>query len=401
MNNGINAEELIAAQKELSFQTGERGKKAAELIIANKELAFQNTEKEKRAAELHIANKELSFQNDEKEKRAAELVIVNQELSFQNTEKEKRAAELIVANAELIFQNEEKEKRASELIIANQRLAVENNKKEKLASELIIANKELAFQNEEKEKRAQELTAALRERAVSEEQTLEVNKELEAFSYSISHDLRGPLRAVNGYTKMLKEYLAEHLDTEADRLMNNIVHHAKKMGNLIDDLLTFSRIGRRELVKINIQMKRLVTEVAVELKNEQPDRVIEFHIGELLPAIGDKMAIRQVWLNLVSNAIKYTKYKDKAIIEISSREEGAEIIYAIKDNGAGFDMRYADKLFGVFQRLHTEEEFEGTGVGLALVQRLLLKHGGHIWADSKVDLGTTFFFTLHKSQNDD
>ena len=376
------ANELIIANKELAFQNDEKGKRADELIIANKELAYQNKEKEKRAGELKIANIELVFQNEEKEKRAAELSIANIELAYQNDEKEKRAAELGIANKELAFQNKEKEKRSAELGIANIELAFQNDEKEKRAAELIIANKELAFQNEEKIDRATQLESA--------------NKELESFSYSVSHDLRAPLRAIQGYARMLKETKAQ-ADPEADRMMNNIINNAKKMGQLIDDLLTFSRLGRKELVKITISMNDLVTNLCEELKSEQESRSIEFQIKPLLPAQGDTIAIKQVWLNLISNAIKYSKLKDKAIIEIDSEIRGNEIIYSIRDNGAGFDMRYASKLFGVFQRLHSDEEFEGTGVGLAIVQRIIVKHGGRIWAESIVNEGATFFFTLHKS----
>ncbi len=388
--------ELIHANSELTFQNDEKEKRAAELIIANKELAFQNEEKGKRAAELIIANSELAFQNEEKEKRAAELVIANRELAFQNEEKGKRAAELIIANRELAFQNDEKEHRAAELIVANKELSFQNDKEEKRATELIIANKELAFQNEEKEKRAEELMIANRDLKISEEQFKEVNEELESFSYSISHDLRAPLRAIHGYSKMLQENYETRLDTEANRLINNIVNNAKKMGQLIDDLLTFSRIGRKELVKTDIQVDTMVRNLCNELKSEQIDRDIEFHISQLLPARADTTTIKQVWLNLISNAIKYSKGKDPAVIEIGCETKGDEIIYYIKDNGAGFDMRYAGKLFGVFQRLHSDEEFEGTGVGLALVQRIISKHGGRIWADARANKGATFFFTLTK-----
>lgn len=389
--------ELQSAVAELSLQKEAIDKRAAELIIANQELCYQNEEKEKRAAELVIANKELAFQNKQKDKRAEELIIANKELAFQNKEKEKRAAELIIANKELLFQTELKAKRAEELIIANEELVFQNQEKEKRAAELMVANKKLEYQNEEKEKRAIELIIANKELKISEDQVKEANQELEAFSYSVSHDLRAPLRAINGYTTMLKANFETQLDPEANRLMNNIVSNAKKMGLLIDDLLTFSRIGRRELVKVNIPMLTFVNDICTELGDEQGDRNIVFHINTLLPALADNMAIKQVWLNLVSNAVKYTRLKDTAIIEISSEENGDEIIYCIKDNGAGFDMRYAGKLFGVFQRLHSDEEFEGNGVGLALVHRIISKHGGRVWAQAKVNGGATFFFTLNKS----
>ena len=257
-------------------------------------------------------------------------------------------------------------------------------------------NKELSFQINEKEKRTLELIIANKELASQKGKIIDANKELEAFSYSVSHDLRAPLRAINGYTKMLKSHFTTQLDPEANRLMNNILHNATKMGLLIDDLLTFSRVGRRELVKSTIPMQEIVREICRELKIEQVHRNITFHVSELKPALADGMAIKQVWYNLISNAIKYTNKKEEAVIEIGSEETGNEIAYFIKDNGAGFDMRYANKLFGVFQRLHSEEEFEGTGVGLALVHRIISKHGGRIWARAIVNEGATFHFTLHK-----
>ncbi|MEO5644623.1 MAG: PAS domain S-box protein [Bacteroidia bacterium] len=315
-------------------------------------------------------------------KRAqAENVRMIEELIYQNGEKEKRAAELVIANAALAFQNEEKEKRAEELRIANIELIYQNGEKEKRAAELIIANKELAFQNEEKIGHALQLES--------------VNRELESFSYSVSHDLRSPLRAIQGYTEMLKAKQADgNTNPEADRLMNNIISNAKKMGQLIDDLLGFSRIGRKELVMTEVQMNDLVTSLCNELKKEHQNLNLEFQIAPLLPASADYITMKQVWVNLISNAIKYSRFKNHAIIEINSERMEDETIYSIKDNGSGFDMRYAHKLFGVFQRLHSDEEFEGTGVGLAIVQRIINKHGGRVWAEGKVNEGATFFFTL-------
>jgi signal transduction histidine kinase len=385
--------ELDIANNELAFQNDEKEKRAAELIIANKELAFQNEEKEKRAAELIIADKELAFQNDEKEKRAAELMIANKELAFQNDEKEKRAAELMVANKELAFQNDEKEKRAAELMVANKELAFQNDEKEKRAAELIVANKkikkaknDLRDLNEELEQKVIDRTAQL----------LSANKELESFSYSVSHDLRAPLRAIHGYSNMLKAKYESHLDTEANRLLNNILDNGKKMGRLIDELLAFSRLGRKEMIKVEIPVQQMVTDICSELKVEQGTRFIEFRIKDLSRAFGDIVTIKQVWLNLISNAIKYSRLKNRAVIEIGSEVKDHEIVYYVKDNGAGFDMQYADKLFGVFQRLHSDEEFEGTGVGLAIVHRIITKHGGRVWAEGKVDGGAIFYFTLNK-----
>ncbi len=409
------AAELIIANKELIFQNEEKEKRAAELIVANKELAFQNDEKEKRAAELIIANKELAFQNEEKGKRAAELTIANRELAFQNDEKGKRAAELTIANKELAFQNEEKGKRAAELTIANKELAFQNDEKGKRAAELTIANKELAFQNEEKEKRATELTIANKElkkaedgiRQLNEEleqkviqrtaQLEMVNKELESFSYSVAHDLRTPLRAVHGYARILKEDHGANLDPEATRVMNNIMIYATKMGQLIDDLLSFSRLGRKELVNVIIPMHEMVLSMCTEVKSEYPTRNIEIVVHDLLSVMGDSNAIKQVWSNLIANAVKYSKLKEVTHIEIGCHVEGNEIDYYIRDNGAGFDMRYASKLFGVFQRLHSDETFEGTGVGLAIVHRIISKHGGRVWAEGKVNEGAVFNFSLPRN----
>ena len=368
-----------------------------QLTAVKAKLSAQLLEKEKRAAELIIANKELLFQNEEKENRAAELIIANKELAFQNAEKEKRANELLIANKELAFQNEEKEKRANELIIAHGELLVQHKKTEKSAIALGLVIQELAAKNIEKEIQAAELTIAIRDLKLSEEQIIEINKELESFSYSVSHDLRAPLRAINGYSKMLKGSFASELNEEANRLIGNIAFNAKKMGQLIDDLLSFSRIGRRELIKVNIPMQELVTTICEEFKNENGNRAIEFQINELLTARGDNTAIKQVWENLVSNAVKYTKSKDAAFIEISSVMDGDNVIYTIEDNGAGFDMRYAAKLFGVFQRLHGDDEFEGTGVGLAIVHRIITKHGGSVWGKGIVNEGAEFSFTLNKS----
>jgi len=403
------------------FQYSEKEKRAAELLIANKELAFQNVEKEKRAAELLIANKELAFQNEEKEKRAAELLIANKELAFQNEEKEKRAAELLIANKELAFQNEEKEKRAAELLIANKELAFQNEEKEKRANELIIANKELQFQNLEKEKRADELVIANSELKKAEdnirmlnqedirklnealeqkiknrtEELENVNSELESFSYSVSHDLRAPLRIVNGYASILHEEYNELFDEEGHRLLSIIRESAKKMGFLIDDLLAFSRLGRKEIFKSDIDMNQLLSEALKDLASMTPHKA-NITIGNLSSVLADKALMIQVWMNLLSNAVKYSFHKENARVHISCEETSNGITYKIEDNGVGFDMRYAHKLFGVFQRLHDAEEFEGVGVGLALVHRIIKKHGGKIWATAIIGEGAVFYFSLPK-----
>jgi signal transduction histidine kinase len=388
---------------------------ADELSIANREIAFQQQEKKDRAAELIIANKELLFQNEEKELRAAELIIANKELAFQNAEKEDRAAELIIANKELLFQNEEKELRAAALIIANKELAFQNAEKEDRAAELIIANKELAFQNTEKEKRAQELLTAnnelkkaeddirklneeLEQKVIDRTAELEtVNKELGSFSYSVSHDLRAPIRAINGYSRILAEDYADKLDEEGNKILLSIINNSKKMGLLIDDLLAFSKLGRKQVTVAEVSMIDLVQTVRDELIFDEGDNIPVFIIGNLLPAKGDKSLIKQVWVNLISNAIKYSKYRQTTKIEISAYENDNLVVYSVQDYGAGFDMQYYDKLFGVFQRLHSQEEFEGTGIGLAIVQKIVNRHKGTVWAESVLEEGTSFYFSLPKS----
>ena len=400
----------IIANSEIDLQNEEKKKTAEELVTAYKELAFLIVEREKRAEELIIANQELAFQNKEKEKRAEELIIANQELMFQNEEKEKCAKDLIIANQELIFQNEEKGKRAAELILANQELAFQNKEKENRAEELVIANRELIFQNEEKEKRAAELILINNELRKAEQHITELNvslerkvmertaeleaanKGLEAFSYSISHDLRAPLRSINGYAKMLEEDYDDLIDVDGKRMLGVVRGNAILMGKLIDDLLSFSRIGRKEMHKSEINMMVLVESVVDEIRTANPHVVIIFN--NLPDAWGDRIFLRQVLYNYISNAVKFSAKIERPLIEIKSKLVKEEVIYSVTDNGTGFDMNYAHKLFKVFQRLHTQEEFEGTGVGLAIVDSIVSKHGGKVWAASEVGKGATFYFSL-------
>ncbi|NEN24393.1 GHKL domain-containing protein [Cryomorpha ignava] len=340
-----------------------------------------------------MANKELSFQNEEKEKRAAELVIANKELSFQNEEKEKRAAELVIAIKELAFQNEGKGKRAAEFVIASKELTFQKEEKEKRAAELIIANKELVFQKEEKKKRAVELIDSNKEVDELEQRVKERTEDLESFSYSVSHDLRTPLRAINGYAQMLEEDYDTVLDGEGKRLLGEVRSNAKKMGVLIDDLLTFSRLGRKGITKSRVDINQLVETVVSEI-TQSTTHSAKIKFSNLLPAVADYNLLQHVFTNLLSNAIKYSSKKENPLIEIKSERKNGELIYSISDNGVGFDMHYVNKLFGVFQRLHSDDEFSGTGVGLAIVQRIIQKHDGKVWAEGKEDEGANFFFSL-------
>ena len=223
------------------------------------------------------------------------------------------------------------------------------------------------------------------------------NKELEAFSYSVSHDLRAPLRAMDGFSQALLEDYGPLLPDEGRRYLKTIRGGAQRMGMLIDDLLTFSRLGRAPMKKREVNTEKLVRNVVDDLELE--GRPVEMRIGTLPACQGDPALLNQVWVNLLSNALKYSRHRQPAIIEIGSKREQEETLYYVRDNGAGFDMRYAHKLFGVFQRLHRAEEFEGTGVGLAIVQRVVQRHGGRIWAEAEVDRGATFYFTLQEKKS--
>ena len=227
---------------------------------------------------------------------------------------------------------------------------------------------------------AAELEARVRERTA----------ELESFTYSVSHDLRAPLRAVDGYARMLEEDHAEQLDGEGRRLLSVVRDASRRMGQLIDDLLAFSRLGRQQPAKRAVDMTGLAREVIAELGGTPA----AIRLAELPPARADPALLKQVWLNLIGNAVKYSGKRADARVDIEGQEAGAETVYSVRDNGAGFDMRYAEKLFGVFQRLHRQEEFPGTGVGLAIVHRVVTRHGGRVWAESRPNEGARFFFSL-------
>jgi len=221
-----------------------------------------------------------------------------------------------------------------------------------------------------------------------------LNQELEAFTYTVSHDLRSPLRSISGYAQILEEDYSKVLDDEGKRVTNVIIKSSKRMGQLIDDLLNFSQLGRKELSDNAIDVNAMVQQLIKDFTEQEKQLPIQFNVHYLDPCHGDYSLIRQVWFNLLSNAIKYSQKKNSIRIEVGSYMKGPEVIYYVKDNGAGFDMQYVHKLFGVFQRLHRLNEFDGTGVGLAIVKRIVNRHGGRVWAEGETDLGATFYFTI-------
>jgi len=261
---------------------------------------------------------------------------------------------------------------------ARDHLQVEVEQRKRREDEIRILNKELV-------KRATELETS--------------NNELESFAYSVSHDLRAPLRHVVGYSELLQKQAASLLDEKSRRYTRTILESAKRMGNLIDDLLAFSRIGRAETKKTLVSLDQLVKEVVAETRLDTGGRDIVWKIHPLPVCYGDRSMLRLVIGNLLSNAVKFTRMRAQAEIEIGCADGEDEVEVFVRDNGAGFDMQYVDKLFGVFQRLHLPEEFEGTGIGLATVRRIIHRHGGEVRAEGAVDQGATLYFSLPKAQD--
>ncbi len=247
--------------------------------------------------------------------------------------------------------------------------------------ELSLAQDALQRTNSELLQRTAELEAA--------------NKDLEAFSYSVSHDLRGPLRAINGFSAILLEDHAAELSPDARQLLTTVIDTAKQMNALIEDLLRFSRLGTQSLSKKPVNIANLVHEVLDELGRDREGRQIEIQLGDLPDCVGDHALIKQLFVNLLSNAFKFTGHREKAVIEIGCAEDHGSNVYFVRDNGAGFDVSKARQLFGVFQRFHSQHEFEGTGVGLSIVQRIVVRHGGRIWAEAEVEKGAVFHFILN------
>ena len=432
--------------KALAFQNLEKSKRAAELVTANKELTFQNLEKSKRAAELVTANKELTFQS----KRATELEIANKiinmamdaakigvwdwdltsdQISWDNLmfsiygmpetsngiicyeDWKSHVHPDDLADQEALLRkvvergiHQQREFRiirdsdhAIRTINASDAAIVGADGKTKRVVGINLDITETKMRLEE----IRNLNAILKTRASELESSV---KELDAFSYSVSHDLRSPLRAIDGFSRIVEEDYADKLDDEGRRLLGVIRTEATRMGRLIDDLLAFSRLGRQRVEPVMIDMNAMARQVFDELVALDPSQKIHLTLHPLPQAFGTEAMIRQLWINLIGNAVKFTGKRELAEIEIgmtsgktgiaAKAEDTGEQVYFVKDNGAGFDMRHVDKLFGVFQRLHTTEEFPGTGVGLALAQRIVHRHGGRIWGEGEIGKGATFSFTI-------
>jgi PAS domain S-box-containing protein len=226
------------------------------------------------------------------------------------------------------------------------------------------------------------------------------NTELEGFSYSVSHDLRAPIRTIHSFVRIIEEDHGGHLDPELSRCLGIIAKAAKQAGDLIDDLLEFSRLGRQAVQRARVNMMYLAHEAMADLRKDEEAPRADITMGNLPACLGDRRLLKLVWINLLSNAFKYSRHREHPLIEVGWRAgAGSEesCTYYVKDNGVGFDMKYAHKLFGVFQRLHGKEEFEGTGVGLAIVQRIIHRHGGRVWGEGEVGIGATFYFTLERA----
>lgn len=258
---------------------------------------------------------------------------------------------------------------------------------------LVVLMVALLTERVEKVRQLRNLNKELQSEAVKLE---DANNELEAFAYSVSHDLRVPLRAIDGFSRIIIEDYEDKLDDEGVRLLNIVRDNTKKMGQLIDDILLLSRAGRQEMKISDLDIAALANNVYGEFTQETENRNVKFTVDDLPKPKADRALMTQVLTNLIGNALKFTREKENAEIEVGFQDDKENYIYFVKDNGAGFNMKYYDKLFGLFQRLHSQEEFEGTGVGLSIVQRIISRHGGRVWGEGEVDKGATIFFSLPK-----
>jgi light-regulated signal transduction histidine kinase (bacteriophytochrome) len=276
-----------------------------------------------------------------------------------------------------------------------QRDAQLQDAREGLERRVAERTRELERELEERRKAEAEVLRLNREGSVRLAELTALNREIEAFSYSVSHDLRAPLRHVNGFVDLLTAHAGDRLDDKSRRYLKVIADGAKQMGRLIDDLLSFSRTSRAEMAATSVDLDQLVREVIPEVQRDAPGRSLEWVLDPLPTVSGDRAMLRIVLTNLLSNAVKYTRNRQQARIEVGARpgEDGLAVLF-VKDNGVGFDRRFADKLFGVFQRLHRAEEFEGTGIGLATVRRIINRHGGRTWAEGEPGVGATFYVTI-------
>jgi light-regulated signal transduction histidine kinase (bacteriophytochrome) len=302
------------------------------------------------------------------------------ELARTDAELETRIAEITIERDD-VARHDALVERARTASVLEERLAERTIERDDVARDTALT--ELARTNLAEERlrvQAAELEAA--------------NEELESFSYSVSHDLRAPVRAMLGYTRAIEEDYAAVLDDEGRRLLSVVTSEASRMGALIDDLLAFSKLGRRPMNSASVSMFTLASDVAVEQARVANLPASVFTIAELPDILGDPVLLRQVWINLLANAVKYTSKRPDPQIDVWAQNEPTSVVFHVRDNGVGFDMAYADKLFGVFQRLHRDVDFAGTGVGLAIVKRVIRRHGGDVWADAKLGAGATFSFRL-------
>lgn len=316
------------------------------------------------------------------------------------TAEKQQILDLLISTYESVVQiNEELESKQRELQQAKETLEAKVTER---TIELAEANKHLEIELVERrraEEQIKKLNEDLEQRVVERTAQLKIaNDDLEAFSYSVSHDLRAPLRHINGFAHLIEERSSQ-LDPDMKQHLARIREGTQKMSNMIDDLLNLARLDRRSMTRHVTSLRSLVEGVIHELESEAADRKIDWRVGSLPSVHCDPGLIQQVFVNLLSNAVKYTRQRERAVIEVGQSTVAEQVVVFVRDNGAGFDLQYASRLFGTFQRFHTEEEFEGTGVGLATVQRIIRKHGGRIWAEAETNKGATFYFTLDEARS--